>query len=194
MGGTVIIGEEGEDPGWRIGWSSLPLMLVPQLALKRAGRGDILVGVRRAWLGMATLLVLATGILTALGDIHDGKDQPALSLAVICGDGVMSLVLGKLFGGKLDGSSASALGATYLRRFYLRVAFANSAGLMGAVMSIAFGPWWVVLCGLPFAAIGLAMTAPTRGAVRREQDRLSLAGCDVSLVAALRSPEYRARG
>ena len=58
---------------------------------------------------------------------------------------------------------------------------------------MVLGPWWVYFFGLPFAAVGLALAAPTRATVRREQDLLSLAGCDVSLVAALRSPEYRSR-
>ncbi len=194
MAGTAIIGEDGEDPGWSIGWSSLPTMLIPQIALQRARRGDMLVGARRAWLGMLAILLIAVGIIASLGDVHEGKDQLAVSLAVICGDGVFSLVVGRWVGGRLDGSTPQALGATYFRRFSVRVAFANSAGLMGVVMSIAFGPSWVVFCGVPFAAIGLVMAAPTRGAIRRDQDRLSLQGCDVSLVAALRSPEYRAAG
>ena len=194
MGGTVILGEEGEDPGWTIGWGSLLFAVIPQVALKRAATGDMLLGLRRAWLGMALGLLVAVGVMTAIGDIHDGKDQLALSLAVIGGDGVMSIVLSRLFARRLDGASARALATSYLRRAALRIAFANSAGLMGVVMSITFGPQWVLYCGLPFAAVGLALAAPTRGAVRRDQDRLSLAGCDVALVAALRSPEYRARG
>ena len=49
VGGEWIIGEDGDDPGWSIGWGSLLAVLVPRVAIQRARTGDILLGIRRAW-------------------------------------------------------------------------------------------------------------------------------------------------
>lgn len=193
MGGAVIIGDEGEDPGWSIGWRSLVASFAPGLALKRAREGDMLTGLRRVFVGMVAMVALLTAVVMVLGDMTRVQSRLGLSLGVILAAGVIMLV-GQRITARLNASSAATLAGTYFRRFALRVAFANSVALDGFVVHIVFGPWWVYFCALPINALGLAIAAPTRGAIRRDQDRLSLSGCDVSLVAALRSPEYRARG
>lgn len=191
MGGTVILGEEGEDPGWKLDARVL-LALLPQVGLMQARRDDILLGIRRAFVGVVLLLVIVTSVAAVIGDVREGKDQLALSLAIVVGDGVMSLALSRVFAPKLVTTSAERLASTFFARFAMRLACAMSAAVMGFALGIAVGPWWVVLCGLPFAAVGLLIAAPTRAAVRRDEDRLSLQGCEIPLVAALRSPSYRA--
>ena len=191
MGGTVILGEEGEDPGWKLDARVL-LAMVPQVGLMQARRDDILLGVRRAFVGVVLLVLAAIGVAVVLGDVHKGKDQLGLALAIVVGDGVMSLVIGRFIAPKLATTSAASLANSYFVRFSLRLALAMSPVLVAFALGVAVGPWWVVFCGLPFAVVGLALAAPTRSAVRRDEDRLSLQGCEIPLVAALRSPSYRA--
>lgn len=79
-----------------------------------------------------------------------------------------------------------SLKSSYTTRFFLRLAFSDAAALVGFMLDIAMGPWWVYFVGAGFAAVGLSQLSPTRRHLAQDQDELALHGCTRSLTEALR--------
>jgi len=70
--------------------------------------------------------------------------------------------------------------------FFLGIAMAQSAGLIGVALSWVVEALWPYLVALVFTATGLIITAPTRGSLNRQQQRLTAQGFPLSLEEALR--------
>jgi hypothetical protein len=180
-----------DDPGWELSPRSL-LALVPgfvHLALR--GRGspgtrDGLTMLRELWLGFA-VAILAGGVVVvfAAGGASTrpaGGWLPALAVA-----SVLCLLAAEVVGRRpLDCSDRAALAASYRSRFFLRTAFSEAIALFAFVTTLIVGLSWIYWLFLPFTLFGFGRSAPTTGHLRAEQERLRLAGCDLSLVRALR--------
>ena len=93
-----------------------------------------------------------------------------------------------MFERPLDCSSDSALVQAYRTRLFLRIAFAESIALFAFVFCFVNGPKWIYYLGAGITSVRMAMYAPTRQALERDQEELAARGCDRSLVAALRRP------
>ncbi|MDZ7673907.1 MAG: hypothetical protein U5K30_02395 [Acidimicrobiales bacterium] len=135
-------------------------------------RGVVLIGVvvtscRPAWTGAEEAIA---GSVVAVG---------------VAGYGLLSLFAPRLLEPSLDCSSRDALIDAYRTRFFLRMAFAESAALVGFVGFFLAGQWWLYPFGALFAAVGFIRLAPTRGNVARDQESLNLAGCGLDLVNVL---------
>jgi hypothetical protein len=72
-------------------------------------------------------------------------------------------------------------------RFFRTIAITEAVALFGFVLTFDFGPAWTYYAGGAFALIRFwTITAPTRSALRRDQDALNARGCGLSLTSALR--------
>jgi hypothetical protein len=184
----------GQDPGWSTSRRDLLVALIPgfgvHLELARVRRGEThgLVAVRMAFVNY--LVVLALCIVAVVLVVRDSChcDDNATTIAAI----VVSIIgAGALFASLKVGppllpcSDDAALGRAYVSRFFLRIACANLASLVGFVAAFYVHAWWLYPLGLLFGVIGLARAAPTRAHVEDEQAALALSGCTRSLVSAL---------
>ncbi|MGV3759887.1 MAG: hypothetical protein ACO1PW_10160 [Actinomycetota bacterium] len=178
------------DPGWSSS-KSLLTILVPWVGLRRAqheGAGALEV-LRQAFTAFVAALVLIGVVVLVLASGVSDEDamSPGLVAAGVAGFGVISLFLPRLFERPLDCTDAGTLLVGYRTRFFLRLAFAAAAALVGFVGVFLAATWWLYPLGAAFAAIGFARLAPTQANLQRDQDELNLSGCGRSLVHVLTS-------
>jgi len=160
----------GEDPGWR------------------SRSGDLLVNLRRLMIVFVSAIVLIGVVVVTLGDQANTPGPTVRSIAVVVAAGVSSLVMQAFVRPMLDCASARTLATSYRERFFLRLALSESTALIAFVVYMVWGPTWVYFIGAAFTLVGFWRLAPTRRSLQRDQDQLSLNGCQLSLVAALRTP------
>lgn len=180
-----------DDPGWAIDWKLIPLAFVPQLAVRRMSRTsdrDGLLELRTLFLTFCAMLVLISTVVVSLGDITTGREHPAVSVAIVVITGCLAQLVQRVNSTPLDCTTARTLAATYRTRYFVRTALSDSTALIAFALGIALGPWWVFFIGAGFAALGFAQLVPTKRNLLRDQDELSLRGCTLTLVAALRNP------
>jgi hypothetical protein len=179
-----------DDPGWGFTWKSVPMMFVPSLAMRRMARDpsqDALLVLRSLFLTFCAAIVFIGGVTVTLGDMTNGKQRPGLSVTIAIVVGCACLLAQHFLPRPLDCTSPQSLAGSYRTRFFLRLAFAESAALIGFVLNILFGPWWVYFVAAIFTAIGFARLAPTRRHLEQDQEELSRNGCLLSLTSALRA-------
>jgi hypothetical protein len=112
---------------------------------------------------------------------------------VIVGIGIGCLLLARLLERPLNGSSNTALLASYRTRFFLWVGLGETPFFVG-IAAVAVTDWfWPCLVGAAFAVIGYLRIAPTASALARDQQRLNGTGSSCSLVAALTTMPNRGR-
>jgi hypothetical protein len=178
-----------QDPGWKFSLRSFPYTFVPQYAVQRAAKQpgfNVLAFTRQMFVSYCLSLAAVTAVVFILAGTVEFEDpQAALAASMVVAIGIVGLIAGRLLNRQLDCSSDASLAASYQTRFFLRVAFAQSAALGGFALSIALGPWWVYLIGLGFAAVGMIRLAPTRQRLEVEQAELTAKGCRRSLSRAL---------
>lgn len=179
----------GDDPGWQLSWKTLVSGLVPRSGPNMAkNSADSLQLLRSIFVRFCVAVVLIGVIVLVLGDVDpEQPDRPALAVPIVVGVGVICLALQRILPRPLDCSSPATLAATYRTRFFLRIAFAEACSLIAFAVYISIGPGWVYAVGLAFTLFGFAFAAPTVARLRADQDALSLSGCTLSLVAALRA-------
>ncbi len=141
--------------------------------------------IRLFFLGSVSASVLVGVIVLVIGDFALGPISVARSLGIVVGYGLISLVLAKLTERQLDCSTDAALVASYRVRFFRGMSFANSAALVGYVVELALGPWWVYFVGLVFSAVTYVRLAPTRRNLQAQEEALEDRGCGLSLISAL---------
>ena len=191
---AAIDGTGGRDPGWGVAlkqaWPHV-VFPVPQLALGRMRRtgADVLTTVRvvfLSWLA-AQLAIVAIVRLIAEGGRDDAPVGPGVFAGGVCLFGLLSFVFARGATPKFDGSGPAELAGSYQTRFFLRMALASSAFLMGFVGTFIVGEWWLVLVGLPFSLAGFAATVPTRSNLRRLQEKVEREGSTLDLLEVLLS-------
>ena len=85
----------------------------------------------------------------------------------------------------LDCATPARLAGAYRSRFFVRLAFAHAAALLGFVGFILTNRGWLYPLGAAFALIGHFRLAPTHTKLTRDQDLLSQSGCALDLIEAL---------
>ncbi len=185
----VNTSERNEDPGW-FSPKSFLWMLVPVVGMRLALRqADNPLRLLRAiftsfamaigFIGLVVLFLNAGEPTTAEGG------SPIIVAAGVAGFGVSSLLAPRVLARPLDCSSTTALVESFRTRFFLRVAFAESAALVGFVGFFLALQWWMYPLGASFAALGFVRLAPTRRNLHQDQQTLNAAGCEVDLLRAL---------
>ena len=94
-------------------------------------------------------------------------------------------MVGRVVEKPLDCSDDRRLAESYRTRFFLRIAFAESAALFGFVGFFTASEWWVYPGGVAIAFAWFARAAPTRTRLQQDQEHLSEQGCFRALVPAL---------
>ena len=184
-------GPHGEDPGW-FSAKGLLWLLIPGLGIQRAQRDatDAL-GVLRVVFTSFSMALLFIGVVVAFlasGSSSEGTMSAGVVAAGVAGYGAISLFVPRLVEPPLDCSGPPALLASYRTRFFLRIAIAEAAALLGFVGFFLTGEWWLYPLGAFFSFVGFARLAPTRSNLDREQEVLNASGCGQSLMSVLTTP------
>ncbi len=184
------------DPGWRQALRGAAWIMVPGVALHRHRRRveqrriEPLAGLRSIFVAFSVALLLVGVVVVILwgaSDLgEDGLSPTAVGVAVGA-IGVATLAAPKVADRPLDCADDQSLVRSYTTRFFLRVAFGESAALVGFVGFILCGNPLVYFVGLALTAVGFWQAAPTARNLAEDQERLRAAGCGRSLVVALRT-------
>lgn len=179
-----------DDPGWNIGAKAIARGLNPFVPIERRLVQGVapVVQLRQLFISFAIGLALVTVVVVVLGDQVDGTEPLALSAGIVTVSGILSLLAPSIVRSRLDGSSTDSLVASYRTRFFLRIAFAESAALAAFAIALALGPWWVYFIGLACSIVGFVRLAPTRAHIEAEERALFDRGSDVALRDALYTP------
>ena len=177
-----------DDPGWPPGRRVL-LFLIPGYLRRSAKDGDGLLMLRQVFLAFVSALIAFQVVLVLIGTT-DEPTNVALAIGLLIWGALNVLAVEPLIErrAKPDCSSEVTLAGWYTTRFFLRVAFAESAALFGFVGFFVANVWWVYPASLITAAIGFARLAPTREHLVADQEALRSQGCNLMLVRALRQP------
>ncbi|HEU5082172.1 MAG TPA: hypothetical protein VFU14_02440 [Acidimicrobiales bacterium] len=126
--------------------------------------------------------VLAILGVVAVAVAPDSGDVPAAAVggAVVL-YGLASRLASRLIERPLDCASPESLRLTYQTRFFLRIAIAEAAALIGFAGVFVSGSWWPYLVGVLFALAGFVRAAPTELSLSRDQDELATTGCALQL-------------
>lgn len=176
----------GEDPGWGIDARTIVGMLVPGFGVRRAaGATNVLVAVRRLFVSFAVALVMVgiVGIIVSTGAEEDV--DPALAAVGAFALGTAGVAASRRMARNLPCEDVGQLIGGYRTRFFLRIAFADGALLLGFVGGLFSGSAWPVAAGAIPAAIGFVLLAPSRANLQREDEALRLRGCPHSLYGSL---------
>lgn len=185
-----------QDPGWGQAARGMLWVLLPGVALRRARRqmdegADRLLLLRKLYLSFVSAAVLL-GVVVYVLDRSSGlggNGVPAgAALAVVLAADIAA-VLGARFGKPLSCEADEALANSYTTRLFLRIAFVETAALVGFVAFVVTGAPALYVLGLAGSLVGFALAAPSAGRLAAEQEALHRAGCNRSLVAALRARE-----
>jgi hypothetical protein len=180
-----------EDPGWPSLGDWLRQAFVPMVRPRRAHEpaGNKLVGMRALYLRFVAsplLFGVVLAILAGSSDRSDGSVDGAIVAAAVVAIGVATLVLARAMERGLDCATDDALARSYRTRFFLRLAFAQTASLAGFVGFFLVGhELWAYVLGALLAVPTSWRAAPTAAHLARDQAILSAGGCGRSLVKAL---------
>ena len=163
-------------------------MFVPVVGVHRAQRGQNALEILRALFTAFALALVLIGFVVAFlaagSSQRNAMSAPAVAVAVAV-FGVASLFVPRILERPLDCSTPAALVTSYRTRFFLRLAFADSAALVGFVGFLLTDEWWLYPLGGCFSLLGFMGLAPTRRNLERDQEALNLSGCGHALTSAL---------
>lgn len=115
-------------------------------------------------------------------------DQSLVFPLIVLGVAAVLVLVAVKLRRPLDTSSELALSGSYRGQVIIRAAIAEGAALFAIVGFLSTGYWWMVPFVVLIGVVGFGSTAPTAGALQREQERLQAQGCPFSLTAALNGP------
>jgi hypothetical protein len=172
----------GKDPGWGRPSAILLGVLLPWHVTRRVGRsGQVLVVLRGAFLSFAFALVMFGVVLVLIGNLGEALIDPTAAAGGVLAYGLVTYVVAGRIKARLPCGSIGELVGAYRTRFFLRIAFADAAALIGFVLTFQSGSLLPYAAGLIPAALGFIRVAPTRGNLQREQDAMRADGCPFGL-------------
>ena len=183
------LGPSDQDPGWGSPAKVLLGLVLPGVAMRRAKTApNALVALRAVFVSfvMAILLYGVVLIFIVSGDDGDASLGVGTATAGVGAVGFVCILLSATIGGELRCGSLEELLGSYRTRFFLRVAFAELAALVGFVATFLAESLTPYLLGAAFALVGFARLAPTRSRLQSEQDELRRRGCAHGIYDALR--------
>jgi hypothetical protein len=161
-------------------------MAIGRARLSRSGGEDGLTALRALFVTFAASLGLI-GIVVGL--LADGRTRSSMSgrsgALLVTAVGVATVLLARFVPRPLDCHSDASLAGSYRSRFFLRLAFAQGAGLCGFVAFFLTAHPAMYPLALIFSAAGYISLAPTAARLDADQQALDI-GCGRSLVLALR--------
>jgi hypothetical protein len=180
-----------DDPGWGGVRRILLGVVLPAAILRPAGDGSgppPLVLLRQVYVAFATSLLLIGGVSVVLAASLEraGSISEELWALGVIGIGIATNVLPTAATRPLDCTSDASLLDSYRKRYFLRLAFANTPPLIGFLGVTTTGAAWLCWLGIAIASTSYLRIAPTRTRVERDEQELALTGCGRSLWAVLR--------
>lgn len=172
-----------DDPGW-FTLADVLVSFVPGLGLIRAMRGKrhFLQQLRTTFSAFASAVVMIGFVAVFAAPEVTDSATPAAGVAMgVAAIGVGTLFVPGVVQVPLNGSSPSALLGSYRARFFVHLAYAEAAALLGFIGVFMTGQWWIYLLGAVFTFLGFLRLAPTEPNLRRDQEELNEAGCGLSL-------------
>jgi F0F1-type ATP synthase membrane subunit c/vacuolar-type H+-ATPase subunit K len=182
------------DPGWP-GGSRVLLGMVPfagPLLFRRAfdpSSAPPITMLRGILLTVVSALPLLLAVLVfALPAELGGTEDPAVW--VLLGAGTAAAIGGGLFARRRVPTCGgpTEMAGEFRATFFVGVAMAESAALLGFVASFLVSAIWPFVVGLVPSAIGFTLFAPTRARIAANEQQLRAAGCPHSLADALYQP------
>ena len=135
-------------------------------------------------IGAVGLVVL----VLSLRGVNENPMNVGPVAAVVAAYAMSSLLLPRVIEKPLDCASDETLTTSYRTRFFLRLAIAEGAALIGFAGVFLTNQGWVYALGAAFTAVGFARAAPTAANLATDQGKLRQSHCDRSLLAALVTP------
>jgi hypothetical protein len=183
-----------DDPGWRGAVRMALWMFVPYFAPKRLEtalrNGGHLFRLRAILLTFGlgvTLIGVVVIVLDAFVELVSSVDGGVAAAGVIALS-LLSLAVVELIRRRdLDCSSDETLVGSFQTRFFMNVAVAEAAALVGFVGFVLTANPLVFAIGYCATCVGFVRGAPTAAALRRDVDKLQVAGCGRSLLGVLRN-------
>ena len=173
-----------EDPGWP-SLGRILLALVPGYLQTINRRSDPLLALRAVFVSFSGSLVLFGVVLATLPNTRPTHVMPWLALVVVVA--VVTSIGASLTMKPLNCSSASTLAGSYRTRLFLAIAFSQTVALFGFCFVFIGAPRWVYDVAAVFAILRMwTLDPPTPRRLRAHQAELTAAGCELSLVGALR--------
>jgi F0F1-type ATP synthase membrane subunit c/vacuolar-type H+-ATPase subunit K len=157
---------------------------------QREGDANALQLLRQLFISFVVALLLIGAVVAGTaGDTSSDADGLSSSVvaAGVAAYGIVSLFAPRLFERPLDCATDTALISGYRTRFFLRIAFAEAAALIGFVGAFLSGNPWMYALGAAFAAVGFVRLAPSRRNLHTDEEALNLQGCGRSLTRLLLS-------
>lgn len=179
--------DDATDPGWGSVSELAATAVRPDLSFR--GLPNVLAATRSTValysVGYAVIGLMAFAIV-ALNEI-DGASRGVASL-VVAAIGAVLVGASWFADGTLPCESPAALAAGYFKRFMMRLTLVSAVALIGFVATILSSSVLPYFVGVLCAAVGLALNAPTRWRLDRDQSALNASGCTLNLIATLKLP------
>lgn len=185
----MTAGMPDDDPGWGKPHEIL-LGLVPGVMARRAARSSSPLAMLRSVFSSFVLALVLYGVVLVFIDLGGASDEPpgvstGSAVAGVALIGVVLVALSARIGGAPTCGTPAELVGRYRTRFFLRVACAEAAALVGFVASFLCENVVAYFVGMALALVGFAWLAPTRAHLQREDEHLRAINCPASLYAAL---------
>ncbi|MEQ8841708.1 MAG: hypothetical protein RIB98_12070 [Acidimicrobiales bacterium] len=175
------------DPGWGDALKRVPAALVPTRGMRMAAGGtNGLTIMRLVWITfVASMLLIGVAVFAIDRALPGGGADGRVVAMVVAGLGVFAQVAAIRFVPAITGTTMPAVRATAQRAFFLRIAFAEPAALLGFLGFVLSGNAAVYVVGFVVGMAGMADAAPTASWIADGQKELQASGSDVELLAAL---------
>ena len=186
----VDLPEEAGYPALAVSWVSIWVIWRRWAAEDRREAVPGALGVmQRMWAAFVIAVVLIGVVvltLDASGALERTDSSAAVVALLVILTGSISLVGGRIWVPRLDGSDRASLVRSYRNRFLVKVAWAEAPALVAfAGFLLLGGEAWVYLIGLATSLAGFALAAPSRASLRRDQAKLDASGAKFDLLEAL---------
>lgn len=178
---------EAVDPGWGAAARRAPLILVPTRGMRSALADDNgLVVMRMVWITFVAVMVVIGALVVAIDrSLPGGGADGRVVAAGVAGVGIFLQVVSTKFIPVIAGKKMAAVRSAAQRAFFIRVAFAEPAALLGFMGFVLSGNVAVYAVGFAVGLAGMTDAAPTGRWIAAGQAELAASGSDVDLLAAL---------
>lgn len=176
------------DPGWGPALRALPVMLIPVLGMKRVQRhGSGLFVMRIIWIAFCnalTFIWVPVVLIRANGGI-DAAFSTTPVLVVTATIGVFAQLVGFRYSPSYDFSAPALFATSFQRAFFIRLAFAEVAGLVGFVGFVLSGSVLPYAVGYVLSLAGMIDAAPKASRFAAAQYEADSAGARIDVVGVL---------
>lgn len=175
------------DPGWGEAARLLPSMLLPTRGMRLAAGGTAGLTVMRVlWLTFVASMLLLGIVVVVIDSVAPGGGVDGRVVGgVVAALGVGLQAVSVRFLPDLAGRTVEEVRAAVQRIFFLRVAFAEPAALLGFMGFVVSGNVAVYVIGAVIGLAGMYDAAPSAGWLARSAEQLRSSGSDVDLLDAV---------